>query len=76
MCSFLFDCREVQCSWNAKLGPAASVVPAEKIMPLFNDLQIFPTNAQGRVKLHFFFSVYIHITRSWAYGELTSYISS
>lgn len=44
----LFGCREVQCIWKAKIGPEASVAPVEKILPLFNDLQIFPTNTQGK----------------------------
>ncbi|XKL67291.1 hypothetical protein PGB90_002782 [Kerria lacca] len=38
--------REVQCSWNARLGPTARKIPAEKVLQLFNDLQIFPTIAQ------------------------------
>ncbi|XP_065199843.1 uncharacterized protein raw isoform X2 [Planococcus citri] len=38
--------REVQCAWNSVLGPAASVVPAEKITKLFNHLEIYPNNVQ------------------------------
>lgn len=44
-----FYYREVQCLWKAKLGPAANIVPAEKVSSLFNDLQIFPTHAQGKI---------------------------
>lgn len=41
-------CREVYTVWCARVGPASRLLPADQVHSLLHDMQLYPSQAQGR----------------------------
>lgn len=41
-------CREVYTVWCARVGPASRLLPADQVHSLLYEMQLYPTQAQGK----------------------------